>query len=238
MISAEGIELYIDGRRVLGPTGLRAPSGNITVVVGPNGSGKSSLARCMSLLDSPDRGTVQVGDNKWVFPDKDSSNPTPPWPRLTMMFQAVHLWPHLTLEENILLPMRRLGNGDGQRRLMELAEHFHLAQILGRRPNQVSGGEKQRAGLLRSLILQPDFFILDEPTSASDVEHARRLADYLIALKQQGVTIVLITHMIGLARLVADQVVFMEDGTVQATGGRELLDEPSHPRLAEFLTVY
>src|SRR5216683_5901051 len=212
MLAADALCKSIDGHLILDRVNLNANPGEITVIIGPNGAGKSTLLRCLSLVDSPDCGHIKVGDRQYTFPLPEGSNgPEPPWPSLTVVFQGLHLWPHLTLRKNILLPAMKRGVSDKHEAFKNAVDAFDLKHVIDRYPNQASGGERQRASIVRALLLRPSILLLDEPTSASDVKHIRHLVQHLRGLKETGTTIVVVTHLLGFARQLADQVIFMED---------------------------
>jgi ABC-type polar amino acid transport system ATPase subunit len=224
------------GSRILFPTDLLLPTSTITTVVGPNGSGKSTLLRCLCLVDPPDGGSIIVGGVEYTFPSH-IVQASSPWPAITAVFQGLHLWPHLKIRENILLPAQAMKDPETDRLFTELVEEFDLGHALDRYPSEVSGGERQRSAVARALVLRPRYLFLDEPTSASDVEHADTLARRLCDLAKQGVTILLVTHMLGFARKVSDQMLFMEDGAILARGGPDLLFGGNNERVARFVSI-
>lgn len=239
MLEVANAEKSVDGNTILDSVTVTAKCGEVTVVIGPNGAGKSTLLRCLALIDPPDAGTVTIGESTFSFPrPENGANAKPPWPELTVVFQGLHLWPHLTLRDNILLPVKKRGISARDEKFKEYVEAFDLSHVLDRYVNQASGGERQRASLVRALLLQPKYMLLDEPTSAADVEHVRRLVGQLRRLKEDGITIVVVTHLLGFAKQVADQIVFMEGGKVLTTGGVDILDRPNAERLAQFVAVF
>ncbi len=244
MLSGENLHKIYGGREILHGVSLNVVPGEITAVLGPSGAGKSTLLRALSLLDPPNSGTIVVDGKNYVFPGVNKNGTVPPWPKLTVVFQQLFLWPHLTLRQNITLPLEkdrgRLGPGnavamDGEiERLLEL---FELAELADRYPNEASLGQRQRAALIRALVLKPKYLLLDEITSALDVEHVSKILDYLKFLKDQGTGILVVTHLIGFAKSAADQIVFMENGRVVECGDKFLLSEPKTERLMKFLSL-
>lgn len=211
--------------------------GEITCLIGPSGSGKTTLLRALALLESPDHGTVAVDDHTYTFPLQNDAVITPPWPQVTVVFQSLFLWPHLTLYENIALPARNFIADahilDSQ--IMHLAEKFDMTGFIHRYPNEASLGQRQRVALARALILRPKYVLLDEITSALDVEQIERILDYLLHLKSQNVGVFLITHLIGFARRASNQILFMNNGKIEEQGGPETILLPQSPRLQQFL---
>ena len=241
MLIGENISKAFGKREVLRDVSVAVPSGQITAVIGPSGGGKSTLIRALSLLDPPDVGTVTLDQHVYVFPHgKRDKGPKPPWPQLTVVFQQLFLWPHLSIWSNITLPLldRRANQGMSDGEIRKLTDYFELSGLVDRFPNQVSLGQRQRAALVRALALKPRYLLLDEITSALDVEHISKVLEYLQLIRDQGTGILLVTHLIGFARSAAGQIVFMENGKVLARGTpQELLVSPSNNRLARFLSL-
>ncbi len=237
MLTGENIHKSYGGREILTGITITVAPGQITAVLGPSGAGKSTLLRTLSLLDLPDAGRVVVDDVTYTFPRKNGNQIAPPWPKLTVVFQQLFLWPHLTIRRNILLPLEKLGNGRKNGEVSALIERFELEDLVDRYPNEVSLGQRQRAALVRALALEPKYLLLDEITSALDVEHVSKILEHLQTLKEQGTGILLVTHLIGFAKHSADQVVFMENGSILEAGGPDLLTEPSNGRLRKFLSL-
>jgi ABC-type polar amino acid transport system ATPase subunit len=224
-------------RKILGGVNVSIEPGQITALIGPSGGGKSTFLRALSLLDPPDSGSITVDDVTYAYPKKSGNGVPPPWPKLTIVFQQLFLWPHLTVRQNIALPV---GNANGHQSngiVDELVDLFDLSEFADRYPNQVSLGQRQRAAIARALALQPKYLLLDEITSALDVEHVSKLLNHLKTLRDRGAGILLITHLIGFAERAAGQILFMESGTIVEAGGPELLSSPKTKRLSQFLSL-
>lgn len=227
-----------EGRIVLTDVSLDIKPGSITVLIGPSGTGKTTLLRCLAMLATPQRGEIQVDDQLFRYPAAANLPAlTPPWPKLTAVFQQLFLWPHLTLRQNILLPMRLQEPAGVATALEELIEAFDMGNFIDRYPNQASLGQRQRAALARAIILNPRYLLLDEVTSALDVEQITRVLDYLALLRQRGMGLFIITHLLGFARQTADQVIFMEKGRIAESGDVSILTNPQSPRLQKFLAI-
>lgn len=237
MLRAFNISKLFNGQEVLNGIDIKVEKGKITTIIGPSGCGKSTLVRALSLLDPPTSGTVIIDDKKYVFPHKNNDNPALPWPKVTVVFQELFLWPHMTLRQNITFPIRKQLNLDMERYIDELIEQFEMSEFIDRYSNEVSSGERQRAALVRALVLRPDYLILDEITSALDVEQINSVLSCLQSLRGEDIGILLVTHLIGFARRAADHIVFIDDGRVLESGGKEVLDFPHNDRLREFLSV-
>lgn len=216
---------------------IEVTPGAITALLGPSGTGKTTLLKCMALLEAPSQGRVIVEDKTYNFPRDAEVGFIPPWPELTVVFQQLFLWPHLTLRQNIMLPVEKQSPDVTGPRLTELSEMFGMADFLDRYPNETSRGQQQRAALARALMLQPKYILCDEITSALDVEAISKVQDCLKLVSARGVGILLITHQLGFARRSCDHVVFMDGGTVVESGGRERLIQPLTDRFTQFLKM-
>lgn len=235
-LSAHGLAYaYTPDAPVFKDVSLTVMPGQITVLIGPSGTGKTTLLRCLALLDRPQQGEIVVDENRFAFPWPAEQAFTPPWPRLTTVFQQLFMWPHLTLRENILLPVRL--RGGKTETLAEMIDAFDMAGYIDRYPNEVSLGQRQRAALARAVLLEPRYLLLDEITSALDVEQVAKILTYLKTLRERGIGLFIITHLLGFARHTADQILFMADGTIIERGGPEILRNPSSERLFQFLSV-
>lgn len=233
MIRGSGIEKAFGNRTILSAVDVEVGPGKALAIIGPNGSGKSTLLRALSLVDPPSGGTLQVGSRQFTFPAVQDRTL---WPNVTLVFQQLFLWPHMSLEENILLPTRnRIAPDEARRRLDELATELSVHHLLRRFPNQASQGERQRVAVLRALILKPEYLLLDEVTSALDVEQMERLLQVLLRTKERGTSIVFVSHFLGFVRKLADDFIFMDRGRVIEQGTREELMSPTSDRMRQFL---
>ncbi|MCP5404740.1 MAG: amino acid ABC transporter ATP-binding protein [Pseudomonadaceae bacterium] len=229
-----------DGRKILDRADIALEPGKLLALLGPSGSGKTTLMRCLSMLDAPDGGDIQLDSHVYSFPlpagaeGVESIGPKP-WPRVTAVFQQLFLWPHLTLRENCLLPCKDRAAGEAA--LEELVKQFGMADFIDRFPNETSGGQRQRAAIARALVLNPTYLLLDEITSALDIEQTAKVLQLLELVKAKGIGILLITHHMGFARKAADTVVFIDEGKIVESGPAGILDKPKNKRLKEFMAA-
>jgi len=211
---------------------LSIQQGEIVVVCGPSGSGKSTLIRCINQLEPFDSGELSVVNQ--TLPCKFK---TPG--QVGMVFQHFHLFPHLTVLENLTLsPIRtlKMSQSDAQALAMHYLERVHIAEQAHKYPVQLSGGQQQRVAIARSLCMKPDLLLFDEPTSALDPEMINEVLDVMVELAEEGITMVCVTHEMGFAKKVADRVIFMDEGEiVESNTPIELFENPKHQRTQAFL---
>ena len=210
--------------------GLALSTGDVRslVLVGPSGGGKSTLLRILAGLDVPVAGTVAFDGT--VLP-RDEAALVRYRRTVGTVFQAYNLFPHLTALENLLLPLVHVHGLSEERaleRVREPLERFRLADQAHKRPAELSGGQKQRIAILRALVVEPRRLFLDEPTSALDPEMTAEVLAMIGELKRSGTQFVLVTHEIGFARRVADQVAFVGDGRILAHGGPDDVIDRCH----------
>ena len=238
MLACKDIVVAYGNQDVLQKVSIVVEPGKVTAIVGPSGAGKSTILRSLAFLESPSSGSVTIDGASYAYP-VDSNQPSPtPWPKVTAVFQQFFLWPHLTLRRNISLPLELGQVPDIADRISKLAEQFNMTDFIDRYPNQVSGGQRQRAALVRALALKPSYLLLDEITSALDVVQASSIISHLADLKRDGIGILMVTHHLGFLQRAADTIVFMEDGVVVESGTKAILNAPASAGLKSFLHAF
>jgi polar amino acid transport system ATP-binding protein len=245
-VEVHGVHKSYAGTEVLHGVDLVVEPGTVTVVLGPSGSGKSTLLRSINHLEKVDRGFVALdgelvgyrrkGDKLHELQEKDVLRQRT---RFGFVFQSFNLFPHLTALENVAeAPVSAQGRprSEVEAEARELLARVGLADRTGAYPRQLSGGQQQRVAIARALAMRPAVLLFDEPTSALDPELVGEVLEVIEDLARTGTTMIVVTHEIGFARRVADQVVFMDDGRVVEQGPPEqVLDAPQHDRTRSFL---
>lgn len=243
VLQATGLHLRVGARTLLDDVAMTVRKGEVVAVVGPSGSGKTTLLRALGGVAPMHAGVVTVHGQSLVYPDaiEQLARGDVPWlwPTVTMVFQQLFLWPHLTLRENIELPLRVHGRLDAVAATdaANFVKRLGLAESIDRYPNEVSGGQRQRAALVRALVLQPKVLLLDEITSALDVLQVQAVVEVLTERARQGMAVVMVTHLLNFARQMADQVVFMDAGRVVEFGRAEILTKPQTRSLQAFVAA-
>jgi ABC-type polar amino acid transport system ATPase subunit len=233
MLVAKNITKKFGDAIALHDVSLEVRPGTITSIIGPSGAGKTTLLRVLSLLDTPDSGEVTIDKKQYSFPSQAKIEA--PWPNVSIVFQQLFLWPHLTIRENILLPLKVRGI-DRADELKKFVELFSMEGFLDNYPNQASLGQRQRAAIVRALMLQPNYLLLDEITSALDIEQSNIILSHLDKIKEMGVGILMVAHDINFAISMADKVCFVEDGKIMKEGRPyEFLLELKNQRIAQFI---
>lgn len=240
MLVGERLVQEYDGVRIIRDVTISVATGAVTVLIGKSGSGKSTLLRTLSLVDPPRAGTVSL-DSRSIFPSSDISDGAHSiWPRITLVFQQFFLWPHITVRQNIALPARLRGNAVDQTE--SLCRSLGIDALLDRYPNQISVGQRQRAAIARALLLNPRFLLLDEITSAQDVQHIALILEVLQHAVDSGMGLLVVSHHFGFVRRLlstspASRVVFLDAGSVVESGGIEHLESPASDELREYVTL-
>jgi polar amino acid transport system ATP-binding protein len=218
---------------------LRVFPGEMVCVIGPSGSGKSSMLRCCNRLESFQAGQVMVGETDISRPDVDINAVRQ---HIGMVFQQFNLYPHLTALGNVTLALRKVqgkSRAEADRLGMAALERVGLADKAQVHPGQLSGGQQQRVGIARAIVLQPKIILFDEPTSALDPETVGEVLKVMRGLRENGMTMLVVTHEMGFARAAADRIIFMDGGVIVEQGTpAEVFGAPKHERTKAFLARY
>jgi len=247
MVLAEGVSKSFGSNEVLKSISLSVNQGEVLCIVGPSGSGKSTFLRCINHLERVDAGRLSVdgqlvgyrqhGDKLYELKPKEASKQRR---EIGMVFQRFNLFPHMTALENVMeAPIRVKGIPRSQAavRAQELLARVGLGNKADHYPAHLSGGQQQRVAIARALAMDPKLMLFDEPTSALDPELVGEVLDVMKELAASGMTMIVVTHEMGFAREVADELVFMDGGVVVESGDpREVLANPQHQRTQAFLS--
>jgi general L-amino acid transport system ATP-binding protein len=222
---------------VLRDIDLNIAKGERIVICGPSGSGKSTLIRCINRLEEHQEGRLTV-DGTELSDDARAIDQVRQ--SVGMVFQQFNLFPHLTVLENLTLSpiwVGKIPKKEAEARAMHQLERVRIAEQAGKYPLQLSGGQQQRVAIARALCLTPKIMLFDEPTSALDPEMIKEVLDVMIALAEQGITMLCVTHEMGFAKAVADRVIFMDQGQiVEQNTPHDFFNHPQHERSRDFLS--
>lgn len=237
MIEINNINKWYGDFHVLTDVDEVIEKGQTVVICGPSGSGKSTLLRCVNGLEPFQKGEilvdgVSVGDPK--------TNLYKLRERIGMVFQRFELYPHMTAMENIVLApkkVRKWSKDKARDKAMELLERVDMRDKADDYPANLSGGQQQRVAIARSLAMEPDYMMFDEPTSALDPEMIKEVLDVMVELAKAGMTMLCVTHEMGFAKEVADEIIFMDEGKIVERGTyEEFFNNPQTDRAKLFLS--
>ena len=237
LVHLSNVHLSFGANEVLKGIDVQVRRGEAVSVIGPSGSGKSTILRCITGLLRPQQGEIRVGDTRVDTP-RTEAELIALRKRVGFVFQQYNLFPHLTVLENLVIAPTRVVGRDRSSAVQEaraLLEKVRLAHKENAYPGELSGGQQQRVAIARALAMKPEIMLFDEPTSALDPELVGEVLNVMRSLAKEGMTMVCVTHEIGFAREVADQIVFMDGGVVVEKGGPDIIDHPTEPRFKDFL---
>ena len=244
MLKLHGVRKRFGELEVLKGIDLDVQKGEVVCILGPSGSGKSTLLRCVNLLEPPEEGEVLL-ESQDICRGPGSGTGEQSWnldfvrQRVGMVFQQFNLFPHKTVLENVTMaPEKVLGRSKGEAREKgkALLERVGLADKLAQYPERLSGGQQQRVAIARALAMEPHVMLFDEVTSALDPELVKEVLDTMRELASEGMTMLVVTHELGFAKEVSDQVVFMDGGViVEQSKPAQVLESPQEERTKQFL---
>ena len=225
---------------VLHDVDLALEKGQILSIIGPSGEGKTTFLRCLNFLETPDRGIIQLNRETVFDAARTGGRGQKPGRRaFGLVFQAFHLFPQYTVLENVTLAPLLAKKGtkaELREKAMDLIAKVGLREKADNYPNTLSGGQQQRAAIARALAMEPDVLCFDEPTSALDPLLTKEVLNVIRLLRQEGRTMIVVTHEMGFAREASDQVAFLSGGTVAELGTpEEIFERPKTEELRRFL---
>ena len=237
MIEVKDLKKSFDGVEVLKGINETINKGDVVCIIGPSGSGKSTFLRCLNMLETPTGGKI-------IFEGTDLTakkvNLDLHRQRMGMVFQQFHLFPHMTVIDNLTMApvmLKKATREAATKKGMELLERVGLADRAKAYPAELSGGQKQRVAIVRALCMNPDVMLFDEPTSALDPEMVGEVLDVMKELAREGMTMVVVTHEMGFAKEVANRVMFMDEGVIMEEGTpKDIFEHPQCERLKTFLS--
>jgi len=237
MIEIKHVDKWFGNFQVLSDINETIERGQTVVICGPSGSGKSTLLRCINGLEPYQKGEITVDGVSLSSP---KTNLYKLRENIGMVFQRFELYPHMTALENITLaPMkvRKKTRKEATEKAMQLLERVGIPEKADSYPANLSGGQQQRVAIARSLAMEPKYMMFDEPTSALDPEMIKEVLDVMIALAKEGMTMLCVTHEMGFAREVADEIIFIDGGKIVERGTyEEFFNNPKSNRAKEFLS--
>jgi general L-amino acid transport system ATP-binding protein len=237
MIALDKVEKRFGAFHALKGVSLTVARGEKVVICGPSGSGKSTAIRCVNRLERHDAGRITVDGIELTDDPKQIEAVRR---EIGMVAQQFNLFPHLTVMQNLTLaPVRVRGmKADEAAALaMHFLERVHIPEQAAKYPGQLSGGQQQRVAIARALAMRPKAMLFDEPTSALDPEMIKEVLDVMVALAEEGMTMIVVTHEMGFARRVADRIVFMDAGQiVEEAPPAEFFSAPKSERAQSFLS--
>ncbi len=237
MIEIHNVSKWFGDFRVLTDVNEMIDRGRTVVICGPSGSGKSTLLRCVNGLEPYQEGEIIVDG---ISLSDSRTNLYSLRRKIGMVFQRFELYPHMPVLRNITLaPMKVLKKSkkEAEKKAMELLERVGIKEKVDAYPANLSGGQQQRVAIARSLAMEPSYMLFDEPTSALDPEMINEVLDVMIDLAKSGMTMIVVTHEMGFAREVADEIIFMDEGRIVERGTDEdFFKNPKSDRTKAFLS--
>jgi len=237
IIELKGVNKWFGDFQVLKNVDLTVGAKQKIVVCGPSGSGKSTLIRCINRLEEHQEGQIIVDGNELTKATKDIEKIRA---EVGMVFQQFNLFPHLSIVDNCALApiwVKKMPKKEAEQLALQQLEQVHIADQARKFPGQLSGGQQQRAAIARALCMKPKIMLFDEPTSALDPEMIKEVLDVMVELAKGGMTMIVVTHEMGFAKEVADQMIFMDEGMiVEKAATKEFFANPKSDRTKLFLS--
>jgi len=237
IIEMKSVNKWFGDFQVLKDVNLDVSQKQKIVVCGPSGSGKSTLIRCINRLEEHQKGTIIVDGNELTEDTKDIEKIRA---EVGMVFQQFNLFPHLSILDNCTLApiwVKKMPKKQAEEMAMNELKKVQIADQAKKFPGQLSGGQQQRSAIARALCMEPKIMLFDEPTSALDPEMIKEVLDAMVNLAKGGMTMIVVTHEMGFAKEVADEVIFMDEGMiVERAATKEFFANPKNDRTKLFLS--
>ena len=237
IISLQNVNKWFGDFQVLKDVNLEVKKKERIVVCGPSGSGKSTMIRCINRLEEHQEGKIVVDGIELTGNLKNIDSVRK---EVGMVFQQFNLFPHLSVKENITLApiwVKKMPKTEAEELAMKQLEIVKIPEQANKYPGQLSGGQQQRVAIARSLAMNPNIMLFDEPTSALDPEMIKEVLDVMVDLAEGGMTMIVVTHEMGLAKTVADRMVFMDEGKiVEEASPDKFFNNPESDRTKLFLS--
>ena len=237
IIQIKDVNKWFGEFQVLKNINLEVEKNKKIVVCGPSGSGKSTLIRCINRLEEHQEGQIVVDGNEL---NENTKNIEQIRSEVGMVFQQFNLFPHLSILDNCTLApiwVKKMPKKDAEELAMKHLEKVQIADQASKYPGQLSGGQQQRTAIARALCMEPKIMLFDEPTSALDPEMIKEVLDAMVNLAKAGMTMIVVTHEMGFAKEVADQMIFMDEGMiVEKADTKEFFANPKSDRTKLFLS--
>ena len=237
IIQIKDVNKWFGEFQVLKNINLEVEKNKKIVVCGPSGSGKSSLIRCINRLEEHQEGQIVVDGNEL---SENTKNIEQIRAEVGMVFQQFNLFPHLSILDNCTLApiwVKQMPKKDAEELAMQHLEKVQISDQALKYPGQLSGGQQQRCAIARALCMEPKIMLFDEPTSALDPEMIKEVLDAMVNLAKAGMTMIVVTHEMGFAKEVADEVIFMDEGMiVEKAATNEFFANPKNDRTKLFLS--
>ena len=237
IIELKGVNKWFGDFQVLKDVDLEVGLKQKIVVCGPSGSGKSTLIRCINRLEEHQGGRITVDGIELTKATKDIEKIRA---EVGMVFQQFNLFPHLSVVDNYALApiwVKKMSKKEAEELALQQLETVHISDQARKFPGQLSGGQQQRAAIARALCMKPKIMLFDEPTSALDPEMIKEVLDVMVELAKGGMTMIVVTHEMGFAKEVADQMIFMDEGMiVEKASTKEFFANPKSDRTKLFLS--
>ena len=237
IIELKKVNKWFDKFQVLKDIDLEVAPQEKIVICGPSGSGKSTLIRCINRLEEHQEGSIIVDGNELTADTKDIEKIRA---EVGMVFQQFNLFPHLSILDNCTLApiwVKKMPKKDAEDLAIQHLEKVQIADQANKYPGQLSGGQQQRCAIARALCMEPKIMLFDEPTSALDPEMIKEVLDAMVNLAKAGMTMIVVTHEMGFAKEVADEVIFMDEGMiVERAETKEFFANPKSDRTKLFLS--